>query len=245
MNGIAPERRRIAVIGATSRVGHAVASCFLERGWSLELTARNPDRIDPAIRDAGDSSRPPARCHALDLADADAVDDVAEAMGDAPLDAIVVAASPFDEKPLAEATAADFTFHAAAQLAGPARLVQALRPALAAGTSPAILFFGDIHAWERPRAHASPYLVAKAGVEAMVGLLAVELAPIRVFGLSPGVVGWPEDWSETRRDSYLERVPLGRAGTPEETAVLVRALLLDATYCTGIVIPIDGGRHLR
>ena len=240
-----PPTKRIAVIGATSRVGRAVASRFLELGWSLELTARNTDRIDPAIRSSDESSSTVARCHALDLADADAVDRAIDSIGRAPLDAVVVAGSPFDETPLAEATADDFNLHSAAQIAGPARLVQGLRPALNAAASPAVMLFGDIHAWSRPRAHATPYLVAKAGVEAMVGLLAVELAPVRVFGLSPGVVGWPEDWPESRRKSYLERVPLGRAGTPEEAAGLVRSLLVDATYCTGIVIPIDGGRHLR
>ena len=237
--------KRLAVIGATSRVGRAVAEIFLDLGWSLELTARDPDRIDSGIRPASGSSPAVVRCHELDLADPDAVDRTVESIGGAALDAIVVAGSPFDETPLAEATADDFTFHAAAQLAGPARLVQGLRPALSAGASPAVLFFGDIHAWSRPRAHATPYLVAKAGVEAMVGLLAVELAPVRVFGLSPGVVGWPEDWPESRRNAYLERVPLGRAGTPAEAAGLVRSLLVDATYCTGVVIPIDGGRHLR
>lgn len=245
MTVIEPPAKRIAVIGATSRVGRAVAGIFLDRGWSLELTARDPNRIDPVIRRSGESSVRVTRCHALDLADADDVDRVVASIGGAPLDAIVVTGSPFDETPLAEAKVEDFTRHAAAQLAGPARLVEGLRPALVAGTSPAVLLFGDIHAWSRPRAHATPYLVAKAGVEAMVGLLAVELAPIRVFGLSPGVVGWPEDWPESRRKSYLERVPLGRAGTPEEAAGLVRSLLLDATYCTGVVIPIDGGRHLR
>ena len=245
MTVIEPPTKRIAVIGATSRVGRAVAGIFLDLGWSLELTARDPNRIDPVIRGSDESSPRVTRCHALDLADADAVDRVVASIGDAPLDALVVAGSPFDETPLSEAKAEDFTHHAAAQLAGPARLVEGLRPALTAGISPAVLLFGDLHAWSRPRPHAMPYLVAKAGVEAMVGLLAVEIAPVRVFGLSPGVVGWPEDWPESRRKSYLERVPLGRAGTPEEAAGLVRSLLLDATYCTGVVIPIDGGRHLR
>jgi pteridine reductase len=110
---------------------------------------------------------------------------------------------------------------------------------------PAVIFFGDVHALHRPRAGATPYLAAKAAAEGLVGLLAVELAPIRVMGISPGVVGWPDDWPEDRRASYLKRVPLGRAGTAGEAAALARSLIIDATYCTGVVIPIDGGRHLR
>ncbi|MCP4011609.1 MAG: short-chain dehydrogenase, partial [Phycisphaeraceae bacterium] len=50
MTVVDPPAKRIAVIGATSRVGRAVAAIFLELGWSLELTARDPDRIDPMIR---------------------------------------------------------------------------------------------------------------------------------------------------------------------------------------------------
>ena len=78
-----------------------------------------------------------------------------------------------------------------------------------------------------------------------MALLAVELAPVRVFGMAPGVIAWADDFDESRREEYLKRVPLGRAGTVEEAASLARALVESATYTTGIVIPIDGGRHLR
>ncbi len=245
MSRIEPASKRIAIIGATSRVGRAVAAEFAELGWSLELTARDPDRIETSHGSSSSGSSVEIRRHALDLADAAAVDRAVASIGGVALDAVVVAGAPFDETSLADATAEDFASHAAAQGAGPARLVAGLRSSLGRSESPAIVLFGDVHAWSRPRAGATPYLVAKAGVEAMVGLLAVELAPVRVFGLSPGVVGWPDGWPDARREAYLERVPLERAGTPEETASLVRALVLDATYCTGVVIPIDGGRHLR
>ena len=71
------------------------------------------------------------------------------------------------------------------------------------------------------------------------------MSPVRVYGIAPGVIGWPDDWSSERREKYLERVPLGRAGGPEDTVRLVKALVDHSAYVTGMVIPLDGGRHLR
>jgi pteridine reductase len=243
------DARRIAVIGATGRVGTEVARAFAGLGWSLELTARRMDGLDTLIEELDSLGTPPSvRGHRLDLTDGATISDFVQVAGSQPLDAVVVAGSPFEEISLEAATIENFTRQTAAQVGGPATLVSGLRSALARSSVPggsAVILFGDIHAVDRPRAGATPYLAAKAAVEGLVGLLAVELAPIRVMGISPGVVGWPEEWPEDRRATYLQRVPLGRAGTPLEAAALARSLIIDATYCTGVVIPIDGGRHLR
>jgi NAD(P)-dependent dehydrogenase (short-subunit alcohol dehydrogenase family) len=241
--------RRIAVIGATGRVGTEVARTFARLGWSLELTARRMDGLDALMTEFESfATTASIRRHRLDFLDGSTIAEFIHVVGTQPLDAVVVAGSPFEEIPLEEATIERFTRQAAAQVGGPATLVAGLRPALErslAPGGPAVIFFGDVHALHRPRAGATPYLAAKAAAEGLVGLLAVELAPIRVMGISPGVVGWPDDWPEDRRASYLKRVPLGRAGTAGEAAALARSLIIDATYCTGVVIPIDGGRHLR
>jgi pteridine reductase len=241
--------RRIAVIGATGRVGTEVARTFARLGWSLELTARRMDGLDALITEFESfATTASIQGHRLDFLDGSTIAEFTQVVGTQPLDAVVVAGSPFEEMRLEEATIERFTRQAAAQVGGPATLVAGLRPALErslAPGGPAVIFFGDVHALHRPRAGATPYLAAKAAAEGLVGLLAVELAPIRVMGISPGVVGWPDDWPEDRRASYLKRVPLGRAGTAGEAAALARSLIIDATYCTGVVIPIDGGRHLR
>ena len=96
-----------------------------------------------------------------------------------------------------------------------------------------------------PRGGATGYLVSKSATHSLVKLLAIEMSPVRVYGIAPGVIGWPDDWPEERRKNYLTRVPLGRAGGPEDTVRLVRALVDHAAYVTGMVIPLDGGRHLR
>jgi pteridine reductase len=56
---------------------------------------------------------------------------------------------------------------------------------------------------------------------------------------------WPPDFPDETKRVILARTPLGRAGTPEEAARLVRFLVLEATFSTGDTIAIDGGRALR
>jgi pteridine reductase len=90
--------------------------------------------------------------------------------------------------------------------------------------------------------------MSKAALEEMVRSLARDLAPnVRVNGVAPGVVAWPDSGHESEASEqarYLKRVPLGRAGEPEDAAKAVVWLALDATYVTGDVIRVDGGRWL-
>jgi pteridine reductase len=106
----------------------------------------------------------------------------------------------------------------------------------------------DIHASERPRKNFAAYSMSKAALEQMVRVLALELAPkVRVNGVAPGVVAFPDSGAESDPEMqarYLKRVPLARSGTPEEAAEAVRWLALDATYTTGEVVRVDGGRWL-
>ena len=110
----------------------------------------------------------------------------------------------------------------------------------------------DIHALGEhgiPRSKDyTSYAMSKAALAEMVRSLARELAPrVRVNAVAPGVALWPEsgpDADTAMHNSYLSKVPLARAGTPEECADVVRWLALEATYLTGEIIRIDGGRNL-
>jgi pteridine reductase len=72
------------------------------------------------------------------------------------------------------------------------------------------------------------------------------LAPaVRVNAVSPVCILWPENGADDgARDAMLARTPLARTGTPEEVAEAVRWLLFDATYSTGQVLAVDGGRDV-
>ena len=123
-------------------------------------------------------------------------------------------------------------------------LAQAAAAHLAA-TGGAIVNLVDIHA-ERPlRGHAA-YGASKAALLHLTQALALELAPrVRVNAIAPGAILWPEgSKSQEAQDAILSRVPLARTGTPEEIAEAVRWLLRGATYTTGQVLRLDGGRSL-
>lgn len=98
---------------------------------------------------------------------------------------------------------------------------------------------------ERPIAGYLAYCASKAGLWNLTLGLARELAPrVRVNGIAPGVVDWEEDLPQEKRDQYLRRVPLARAGTPDDVARAVEFLVGGAQYVTGQILRIDGGRSI-
>ena len=103
----------------------------------------------------------------------------------------------------------------------------------------------DIHA-QRPLRDHLVYGPAKAGLAMLTRALAKELAPeVRVNGVSPGAILWPEgDMSETAKTAILEQVPLARPGDPADIAGCVLYLVRDATYVTGQIVAVDGGRSI-
>jgi NAD(P)-dependent dehydrogenase (short-subunit alcohol dehydrogenase family) len=103
-----------------------------------------------------------------------------------------------------------------------------------------------------PMAFASPYTAAKAGVDMFVRTAADELGPwgIRVNSVQPGLVPTPLSESQhdddTIRGEYLDNMTLGRVGTPDDVAAAVHFLSgPNATWVTGVCLPVDGGHHLR
>jgi pteridine reductase len=105
----------------------------------------------------------------------------------------------------------------------------------------------DIHA-DRPMRNYLVYSVAKGGLLALTRSLASELGPeVRVNGVSPGVILWPEDerWTdELARQRIIHSTLLKRVGEPEDIARTVRFLVIDAPYVTGQIIAVDGGRSI-
>jgi len=105
----------------------------------------------------------------------------------------------------------------------------------------------DIHA-ERPLKNYAIYNISKTALKTLTKTLAKELAPdVRVCGISPGSILWPEDKSTLeprKKQIMLERVALKRQGFPKDIAKAV-LFLAGASYITGEIINIDGGRSLH
>jgi ketoreductase RED2 len=99
---------------------------------------------------------------------------------------------------------------------------------------------------QRPIGSSIPYAVSKAGVDHLTRLLASTLGPeIRVNAIAPGFVDtpWTADWNEMR-DQVASKIPLRRAGQPEDIADAVIGLHR-STFVTGQILAVDGGYHLR
>jgi len=105
----------------------------------------------------------------------------------------------------------------------------------------------DIHA-DRPLKKHAVYNISKAGLKMLTLTLAKELAPsIRVNGVSPGSILWPQEGaeiSESDKSIMLERIALKRQGSPQDIADTV-LFLANSNYLTGQIINVDGGRTLN
>lgn len=88
-----------------------------------------------------------------------------------------------------------------------------------------------------------PHCVSKAGVIMLTKCLAKELAPeVRVNAIAPGTITMSGDPSEWEAD-FIRRAPLQRSGTAEDVADVV-SFLVQASFITGQVLVVDGGRTL-
>jgi 3-oxoacyl-[acyl-carrier protein] reductase len=131
-------------------------------------------------------------------------------------------------------------------LRGPFAMVRAFRPLLERGNGAAIVNISSIAA-RTGLGSSLAYLSAKAGVDALTVALAKVLAPrIRVFSVSPAGVDTDFVAGRTREQlqKIAERLPLGHVTTPDDVARAVIACIVNLTSSTGIVVPVDEGRHL-
>jgi pteridine reductase len=159
------------------------------------------------------------------------------------LDALVNNASSFFSTPLGKIDLAAWDNLIGSNLKAPLFLTQAAAPHLLVARG-AVVNITDIHA-ERPLAGYPLYCAAKAGLLGLTRALAIELAPlVRVNAVAPGPILWPEDdvFDRAAQAKIVAHTLLERVGCPQDIARAVHYLLEDATYVTGQVINVDGGR---
>ncbi|MFC4765664.1 pteridine reductase [Dyella koreensis] len=244
----AHQERPVALItGAGKRVGAEIARTLHAAGYDLALHCRRS--VNEATTLAAELEQRRANSTLVlqaELADLEAlpalIDTTVAQFGR--LDALVNNASAFYPTPIGTATPAQWNELFASNAQAPFFLAQAAVPALRESHG-AIVNLVDIYA-ERPLAKHPVYCMAKAALAAMTRSLALDLGPeIRVNGIAPGAVMWPSDGKPyDDQQAMLARTPLQRAGSPHDVAGAVLWLLRDATFVTGQIIRIDGGRSL-
>jgi NAD(P)-dependent dehydrogenase (short-subunit alcohol dehydrogenase family) len=232
----------VIVFGGSSGIGEAVARAMVARGSQVVIVGRDRGRLAAASGRLGGA----VQAAAVDASDRDAVD-AFFAGRDLAVDHLVLsfstgrAGGPFRDLPMAGLAAA-----VGGKLVAYLSVLQASLPHLRADGS--VTFIGAGSA-EAALPATAGLAAVNGGLHAAVRPLAVELAPLRVNVVAPGVIEtpWWAGMPEPVREAVFATAaaaPAGRTGTPDDVAAAV-ALLIDSSYVTGAVIPCDGGLRLR
>lgn len=237
----------VLVTGAARRIGAAIVTRLHANGARLAIhyrgSAGEAESIGARLNGRRENS---AATFQADLLDLDQIPQLVTAVvgWGGRLDGLVNNASTFYPTPIGNITAQHWDDLIGSNLRAPLFLSQAATPHLRDSRG-AIINIVDIHA-QRPLRNHPVYGPAKAGLAMLTRALAKDLAPdIRVNGVSPGAILWPEDgMNEAVQQTILRQVPLARAGDPDDIAGCVLYLLRDAHYVTGQIVVVDGGRSI-
>jgi len=224
--------KSVLVLGGSSGIGHAVAGVAAERGARVTIASRTESRLETALKTLPQG---------VASAQVNLRDD-ADVFGDGRLwDHIVIsgAETPMGsvrELPLADAYAAmDSKFWGAYRAARAARFADKASLTLVSG------FLS-----QRPRPGIGLQCAINAAVESLGRALALELAPVRVNTVSPGLIATPlwDDMGKDARDGMYARaagrLPVGRVGRPEDVATLILELASNG-FASGSTVFLDGG----
>ncbi len=160
------------------------------------------------------------------------------------LDVLINNASSFYPTPFGKAGEKEWEDLIGSNLKAPFFLSQAAAPHLKK-TGGCIINMADIHG-KQPLKTYPIYSIAKAGVVMLTKSLARELGPeVRVNAIAPGTILWPEnELDEMAKQRIISRAPQKRSGNPDDIAKAILFLIRDASYITGQVIAVDGGRSV-
>ena len=235
------------VTGAARRIGAVVASTLHEAGANVAIhyhrSAAEAEQLaaDLNLRRAGSAFTVSA-----DVREVPELERMAKTVLERTgrLDVLVNNASNFYPTPLGTVTEEHWYDLMGSNLKAPLFLSQAVLPALRAARG-VIINIVDVHS-QRPLRDHVVYGAAKAGLAMLTRSLAKDLGPlIRVNGVSPGAIMWPEEgMSEQLRAAIIRQTALKRSGEPEDIAAAVLFLVRDAPYVTGQIIAVDGGRSV-
>jgi NAD(P)-dependent dehydrogenase (short-subunit alcohol dehydrogenase family) len=229
-----PDDGSVVIVGGTRGIGLEIARHYAGRGRQVVVTGRDAARLQAANEELGDR----AAGIELELTRPEGI--AAALAGVGHVDHLVLAAIDRDDN-----TARDYDIARALRLVtlklvGYTEVVHQLCPRMDADSS--VVVFGG-RAKDRPYVGAMTVATVNGGVSGMVRALGVELAPIRVNAIHPGIVGDSPFWSE-KPDSVLEgfrsRTPTGKLATMQDVVAAV-VFLLENRSVNGVELDVDSG----
>lgn len=237
---------RVALVtGGARRVGKAIALALAGRGADMVVhynsSQASADETSAELRALG------VRAAAIqaDLSDPIAAQQLPQQAFDAlgALDIVVNSAAMMMRTPVGDVSLAQWDAMFNLNLRAPFFIAQAAAPMLRARNG-VIINIADLAAYETWPAYV-PHGITKAGVVQMTRGLARALAPqVRVNAVAPGAVLLPDEWGTESAERLTITTPLARLGSAIDVAQAV-VYLCEASYVTGEVIIVDGGRHIR
>ncbi len=241
MNG-----KTVVITGASSGIGFGVAQAYVGQGGNVVLNGRDEAKLTQAAGRLGDPQRIAVVPGDIGLAEARSrvVHQGIERFGR--IDVLVNNAGHFYPKPFTEYTEEDLDGFLATHLKGTYLTSQAVVPHMRKQGGGAIVNITTVLALRGMKGiPSSAPIAAKGGMNAVTRSLAIELAPdnIRVNAVAPGIIKTP---IHGRTDEQFEELngmqPLGHVGEVKDIVEAV-LYLAEATFVTGVVLPVDGGIH--
>jgi len=230
--------KHVLVIGGGSGIGRAAALAAVKAGARVTLVGRRRDALDATVALlAGEA--------AVRVADVTLESEVAALYAEIQaFDHLVCTASQGAAGRIADVPPAQIERAIAAKLWAPYYLLK--HGAAHVARDGSFTFFSGIRG-ARPTPGSAITSLVNGGIEAFARAMALELAPVRVNVVSPGIVDSGAFWDRLgapRRDKmfadYAAKAPVGRVGTPEDVAAATLFALTNP-FVTGTVLAVDGG----
>lgn len=231
--------RTIAVIGGTSGIGLEIAKTVVARGDKVILTGRDAERTTEIAASIG----PNATGLALDISEPETIAEALKPVGQ--IHGLVLAAIERDANSVREYNIARARRLVTLKLVGYTEVVHTLLDRLEPSVDTGIVLFGG-RAKDAPYPGSTTVATINGGVEGLTHSMALELAPMRVNALHPGIIGDTPFWADKPAgviEAYESRTPGGKLAT---TADIVDAtmFLLNNRGVSGISLYVDRGWRL-
>ena len=233
--------QKVVITGITSGIGRASADLLLTQGADVFVSARSEEKLDKALAELEGR----ASGHVLDLMDEGSIASFFEKAGK--FDHLVTPAASSMFAPLR-----DMDFSAAREIIESKQLgqLQSVYHGVKniSKTGSITLFSGTVT--QKPLPGASMFAAVGAATEAAARIWGLELAPIRVNTVVPGIIDTPvwaslmgEEGAAEAKAGFASALPVGRVGTSQDVAKAV-SFLIDNDFVNGISLVVDGGHRL-